>query len=231
MLTEVYCLPGTMCDQRLWDTTQQALGSHIALRHVAIPSEDSIKLMVAALAQVLPTTPINLLGFSMGGYIACAFALAYPERINRLMVLSNTASGLLESERQQREIALNWVAKQGYHGIPRKKALAMLSPVNQGNSELIGCILAMDEALGEAVFIQQLKSSLQRPELLTELEHVGFALCFLVGTDDVLLSGAVLDKMQSCERYALQKIDHCGHMVPLEQPAWLAQQMLAFYKG
>ena len=94
VLTEVYCLPGTMCDQRLWDTTQQALGSHIALRHVAIPSEDSCVNGRSPRA-VLPTTPINLLGFSMGGYIACAFALAYPERINRLMVLSNTASGLL----------------------------------------------------------------------------------------------------------------------------------------
>ena len=98
----------------------------------------------------------------------------------------------------------------------------MLSPVNQGNSELIGCILAMDEALGEAVFIQQLKSSLQRPELLTELEHVGFALCFLVGTDDVLLSGAVLDKMQSCERYALQRSIIVGIWCLSSRLGWLS---------
>ena len=228
-MTSVYCLPGTMCDQRLWDFTQQKIADSLLLQHVAIPMKDTIEAIIDALADTLPAEPINLLGFSMGGYLASAFALKYPERVSRLMVLSNTASGLLESERQQREIALNWVTKQGYKGIPKKKAVAMLGSSNKGQIELLDIIYAMDKALGEAVFIQQLKSSLVRPDLLPALENASCPLLFAVGSDDSLLSGVVIDKIKQSKNLKIRTIDDCGHMLPLEQPNLLAELLKEFY--
>lgn len=70
-----------MCDERLWNYTQKALGESIILKHVSIPMEETIETIVDALAVILPEHPINLLGFSMGGYLACAFAVKYPERV------------------------------------------------------------------------------------------------------------------------------------------------------
>lgn len=218
-----------MCDERLWDFTQQAVGESLVLRHVSIPMEVSIEAIVNGLAEILPEGPISLLGFSMGGYLACAFALKYPERIQRLMVLSNTANGLLETERQQREIALNWVTKQGYNGIPKKKAAAMLGSSNKEKDHLVDIIFAMDKALGEAVFIQQLKSSLDRPDLLLMLQDVKFPLCFAVGSDDALLSKAVIEDMRGSKRFDVKTVGECGHMLPLEQPNFLADILKAFY--
>ena len=129
-----------MCDERLWNYTQKALGESIILKHVSIPMEETIETIVDALAVILPEHPINLLGFSMGGYLACAFAVKYPERVNGLIVVSNTATSLLDSERQQREIALNSVTKQGYGGIPKKKAIIMLGQANKVREELVECI-------------------------------------------------------------------------------------------
>jgi pimeloyl-ACP methyl ester carboxylesterase len=129
-----------MCDERLWHYTQKALGESIILKHVSIPMEETIETIVDALAVILPEHPINLLGFSMGGYLACAFAVKYPERVNGLIVVSNTATSLLDSERQQREIALNSVTKQGYGGIPKKKAIIMLGQANKVREELVECI-------------------------------------------------------------------------------------------
>ena len=229
MVTRIYCLPGTMCDERLWSLTQNTLGESLLLQHVPIPMEATIDAIVDALAEILPDSPINLLGFSMGGYLVCAFALKYPERVKRLMVLSNTASGLLATERQQRKVALNWVQKQGYNGIPKKKAASMLGQANKDKSELVDIIFAMDKALGEAVFIQQLKSSLVRPDLLLMLEEVKFPLCFAVGSEDPLLSSAVLAKMKSSKCFDVNTIDNCGHMLPLEQPALLADLLKEFY--
>jgi pimeloyl-ACP methyl ester carboxylesterase len=218
-----------MCDERLWGFTQQAVGESLVLRHISIPMEDSIEAIVNGLAEILPEGPISLLGFSMGGYLACAFALKYPERIQRLMVLSNTANGLLETERQQREIALNWVTKQGYNGIPKKKAAAMLGSSNKEKDDLVDIIFAMDKALGEAVFIQQLKSSLDRPDLLLMLQDVKFSLCFTVGSDDALLSKAVLEDMRGSKRFDVKTVGECGHMLPLEQPELLAEMLKEFY--
>lgn len=218
-----------MCDERLWEFTQQELGLSFSLHHVAIPMKDTIESIIDALAVVLPAEPINLLGFSMGGYLACAFALKYPERVKRLMVLSNTASGLLETERQQREIALNWVRKQGYKGIPKKKAFAMLGLSHKSRVELVDIIVAMDSALGEAVFIQQLKSSLIRPDLLLKLKKASFSLSFVVGKEDALLSKAVIEDMQNVKQFNVKTLNQCGHMLPLEQPAILAELLKDFY--
>ncbi|WP_392384146.1 alpha/beta fold hydrolase [Marinomonas primoryensis] len=231
MLANVYCLPGTMCDERLWDYTQQALGESIILKHVYIPMEETIETIVDALAVILPEHPINLLGFSMGGYLACAFAVKYPERVNGLIVVSNTATSLLDSERQQREIALNWVTKQGYGGIPKKKVIIMLGQANKVREELVECIQSMDKRLGGTIFIQQLKSSLVRPNLLPRLEKTAFPLCFAIGSDDALLSNAVLDKMKDSERFNVHVVDECGHMLPMEQPTWLAALIKRFFKG
>lgn len=229
MIKDIYCLPGTMCDQRLWQSTQQALGQSLILNHVPIPMLENIDVIVAALYESLPKYPINLLGFSMGGYLACAFAIKYPQRVKRLMVLSNTGSGLLETDRRQREIALNWVAKQGYKGIPKKKAMAMLSEKNSENSELIEIIQAMDATLGERVFIQQLKSSLDRPELLPELLEGDFPLSFVVGNEDSLLSADVLEKIRSSKLCTLHTLNQSGHMLTLEQPVLVADLIKSFY--
>ncbi|RCW97045.1 alpha/beta fold hydrolase [Marinomonas foliarum] len=227
---EIYCLPGTMCDHRLWGFTQQALGRSITLHHIAIPMEESLESIVDALAKSLPDKPIDLLGFSMGGYLASRFSVKYPERINRLMVLSNTATALLDSERKQREVALNWVAAQGYRGIPRKKAVAMLGENNKTNDILISLIQDMDKTLGEEVLIQQLKSSLDRPDVLSVLETVHFPLCFALGQHDGLISKETIDRMTSVSRFDVRMVA-CGHMLPLEQPEWLASLITGFYEG
>ncbi|RBP80628.1 alpha/beta fold hydrolase [Marinomonas rhizomae] len=229
MATKVYCLPGTMCDERLWEFTQQALGASLSLQHVPIPMEGSIDSIIDALAEILPQEPIHLLGFSMGGYLACAFALKYAERVKRLMVLSNTASGLLETERHQREVALNWVIKRGYKGIPKKKASAMLGPSKKEKAELIDIIFAMDSAMGEAVFVQQLKSSLDRPDLLLMIAESSFPLYFAVGSDDALLSKAVVEDMQGAKQLDVEVVEGCGHMLPLEQPTVLAELLKEFF--
>ncbi|RNF69069.1 alpha/beta hydrolase [Marinomonas rhizomae] len=218
-----------MCDERLWEFTQQALGASLSLQHVPIPMEGSIDSIIDALAEILPQEPIHLLGFSMGGYLACAFALKYAERVKRLMVLSNTASGLLETERHQREVALNWVIKRGYKGIPKKKASAMLGPSKKEKAELIDIIFAMDSAMGEAVFVQQLKSSLDRPDLLLMIAESSFPLYFAVGSDDALLSKAVVEDMQGAKQLDVEVVEGCGHMLPLEQPTVLAELLKEFF--
>ena len=56
---DVYCLPGTMCDHRLWASTQRAIGTSIKLIHCAIPMENTLDAMVEALANRLPKVELN----------------------------------------------------------------------------------------------------------------------------------------------------------------------------
>lgn len=224
----IYCLPGTMCDERLWQFVEKMLVG-ITLKHVPLPQEESVDAIVESLSAILPTTPVFLLGFSMGGYIASAFALKYPERIAKLMVISNAAQGLQDGELSQRKLALNWVAKNGYKGIPSKKAMSMLSERNRQHEYLIKVIKDMDATLGESIFIQQLSSSLLRPELVSSLVVLGIPISFCFGEEDVLVAPQSRDKLLEYKGFEVHQASHCGHMVTLEQPLWLCQKIKAFF--
>ncbi|MEL0612896.1 alpha/beta fold hydrolase [Marinomonas arenicola] len=228
-MKEIYCLPGTMCDDRLWQLIRPLMGD-IRLHHIVLPMEDSLDQVVIALAELLPDKPICLLGFSMGGYLASAFAVKYPARIKQLMVVSNAAMGLMENEIAQRKQALNWVLKQGYHGIPKKKAIAMLGERNKKSDFLIELIQSMDASLGESVLVQQLSCSLERPTLWPALSTLPIDCCFCIGEEDVLLSGDTCERLQHYSNVSCHSVKHCGHMIPLEQPVWLAQKMKTFFR-
>lgn len=228
-LKQIYCLPGTMCDERLWQLVRPLLGD-ITLHHIVLPMEDSLERMVAALAELLPDEPINLLGFSMGGYLASAFAVKYPSRVTQLMVASNAAMGLMENEIAQRKQALNWVLKQGYKGIPKKKAIAMLGERNKKSDFLLHLIQEMDASLGEAVLIQQLSCSLERPILWPQLGNLEVDCCFCLGDEDILLSANTHALLNRYSHVSCHSVKHCGHMIPLEQPVWFAQKIQAFFR-
>ncbi|SBS34873.1 2-hydroxy-6-oxononadienedioate/2-hydroxy-6-oxononatrienedioate hydrolase [Marinomonas spartinae] len=231
----IYCLPGTMCDERLWQFIEKVLVG-ITLKHVPLPQEESIEAIVESLSASLPTSPFFLLGFSMGGYVASAFTLKYPDRVAKLMVVSNTAQGLQESEIAQRKLALNWVAKKGYKGIPPKKAMSMLAQRNRQHEYLIELIKEMDASLGEKVLIQQLASSLDRPDILCDLLNLSIPLCFCLGEEDSLISAQSRRSLEECKsatqagkRVEVYVASHCGHMVTLEQPLWLCQKIKVFF--
>ncbi|KZN15476.1 alpha/beta hydrolase [Marinomonas sp. TW1] len=218
-----------MCDDRLWQQASRYLDQSTVLTHQAIPLENSLDDMVACLLTRLPESPVNLLGFSMGAYLAAALTVKHPHRVKRLMLVSNLATGLPEAERQQRRVALNWVAKQGYSGIPRKKAQSMLGLSCQNNEHLIALIQAMDETLGEASLVQQLTASLERPDLIALLKELTIPVHVLVGTEDGLLSASDRQRFKDSQTAEWVDIDDCGHMIPIEQPPLFAKYVRACF--
>lgn len=227
-LNQIYCLPGTMCNEKLWQLMVPRLEG-ITLQHTVLPLEDNIEAILMALCDIFPMEPFDLLGFSMGGYLATAFAIKYPERVRRLMVVSNIGTGLIDSERKQRIQALDWVKRRGYNGLPRKKAETMLGQYNRKKESLIQLMQDMDRDLGEKVFIQQLVSTLDRPCLLNEVKALTCPVSYCIGSEDKLIPEEEVESIADCLNCTLDVVPECGHMLPIEQPLWLAQKIKDFF--
>lgn len=228
-MIDVYCLPGTMCNELLWQEVASHLPSHIKIRHVAIPNENSVQQMVAGILSQLPSAPVNLLGFSLGGYLLSELARVAPERIQAAMILSNSAKELPESEKQQRRLALEWVLKAGYRGIPVKKAKAMLSADHALNESLVRRIVAMDKALGEDVFVAQLQATLERRNNLDVIAQSNRPWLVLAGLADQFVAAQSLKQLAQLENVSVHVVAQSGHMLPLEQPKWVASKMATFF--
>lgn len=244
------CLPDTMCDQRLWQyfwpaiqeqekeskERQERKGkqpSHIdwSFQHIAIPQADSIEGILLQLEQQLPNEPFTLFGFSLGGYLACAFACRFPERIQQLHIAANYSGGLGQQELQQRRTIISYIKKVGYGGIGDKKIQDYLHPdikqFNPAAEKIKETIRAMDETLGKETLLNQLMGTSEREDLTENVLQLSTPIHFYCGDHDSLVDLATMKKLVDNRHHCLHTIEQCGHMLPLEQPQKLAKAFLA----
>lgn len=228
-MIDVYCLPGTMCDERLWQQVEKYLPSDIHLVHVTYPVEADLDALLNQLIERLPKTPFHILGFSLGGYLVSELARLIPERLASAIIISNAASSLPDSERQQRLQALSWVENVGYKGIPTKKARAMLYPKLEAPDALVACIKDMDNAVGEAAFIAQLKATLDRRDNHDAIAKTSCNWMLLFGLYDQFVNLKAVGGLKALTNVTIHSVSNCGHMLPLEQPKWMASKLQQFY--
>jgi pimeloyl-ACP methyl ester carboxylesterase len=219
-----------MCDQRLWQGCIQYLPKYIELIHIAIPIENSIEAIVSVLDKQLPKKDINLAGFSLGGYIASAFALKYPERIRKLLLISNMSYSLPALELKERSRTISYLKTHGYSGIPTKRIMPLIHSCAHHNIDIINCIRAMDKTLGKATLIQQLTATTQRENLLVKLPTLTIPIKFLIGDHDTLVKPSRIEAIIEHSRLiSLSVLSNTGHMLPLEQPQQCAENMIHFF--
>jgi len=232
MSHKLYFIPGTMCDQRLWQSLwPELLGAYEPV-HLAIPEAESIEQIVDQLSQQLPDEPVNLVGFSLGGYLASAIYCRAPQRIARLMVLSNSPQGLPQSEIDERAKAIGWVNKNGYNGIPLKKVQRLLHVDNRSDRAITDLICQMDAEMGQAVLVQQLQATTKRVDLAPLLKQARRPIQFCFGDQDGLVDGTLLNKLaEQNSNLCVTEVAGSGHMLPLERPTELAQVINNWFQG
>jgi pimeloyl-ACP methyl ester carboxylesterase len=221
-----------MCDQRLWQACAKHLPEHIKIIHLAIPMEGCIDKIISALDKQLPQEKFNLAGFSLGGYLASAYALKYPEKVNKLLLISNMSYSLPEAELKERSRTIAYLKTHGYSGIPTKRIKALLHSRKQNSQAIIDCIRDMDKTLGKATLIHQLTATTQRENLLAKMPLLSMPIGFLIGDSDSLVKLSRIEAITASSAHiSLTVLNDTGHMLPLEQPHKCAENITAFFIG
>lgn len=232
MKTKIYLLPGIMCDNRLWNKLRPLLEKDFDLVHVEIPLKKSLDEMADFLDSYFKEEKINLLGFSLGGYIASYFAVKYPQKVAKLFVMSNSPCDLPDAEIEKRENVIKLVDSYGFSGISKKKIQTLLGDENQENEEIITLIQRMYLDLGENVFTTQLASTLKREDLATSLSRIDIPMTFYYAQEDELVNPTWIEKFKNAkDNITLEVIDSKSHMLPLEKPDAVACQIEQWAKN
>lgn len=224
----LYFLPGTMCDKRLWRSMTQYLEklapNSYDYHYLTIGEQPSVDDIVDDIKCQLPNEKVLLVGFSLGGYLANSVAVKYPQLIEKLLIISNMPNVLPLQEVKERSRTVNWIKKNGYSGIAKKRVLALLGQQAQRNESIIQLIIDMDNDLGAKVLTHQLLVTTQRENLETSLLELPVEKYFCVGDEDRLVAVDCLTTMSNDDpRLNLTVFKNTGHMLPLEQPELLAQ--------
>jgi pimeloyl-ACP methyl ester carboxylesterase len=224
-------LPGTMCDQRLWQPVWAALNGRFATDYIPIETELTRRGMRGLIQSAGAVGyPLALVAFSMGGYLALEYALDNPGRVASLTLVGSSAFGLTEAESAERKRAIAFLADHGYRGIPKNRINQFVHPSHQSDPAVVEVIRAMDRDLGKEVLLAQLTETSERISLAPRLAELEIPV-LLVGADgDPFVPWSSIERMAELIPGARTAMAvNAGHMMPLEQPDWLAGQIADFH--
>lgn len=215
-------------DERLWLRLKPFFYDSYDLIYLKIPIEDSIENIIDSIEKSIKEENINLLGFSLGGYLASYLAIKYPKKIKKLFLISSTLSSLSEMEIEQRKQALNVVKKFGFKGISRKKIKTLISDEN--NEELVNLISKMYVDLGEKHFFNQMLSTTKRVDLEERFFKLNIPTTFLYASKDNLINKQYFENLKAkSSDIVFKNINTKSHVLPLEYPKEVSSLIKEFF--
>ncbi len=186
--------------------------------------------MITAVLSKLRIRKAVLVGHSMGGYVALAFAELYPEKVKGLVLLNSTSKADSEERKANRDRAIKAV-KKDYETFIRLSIANLFSPDNRErlNSEI------------EKVKIEALKTPLQgivaslegmkiRKDREFILQSASFPMLLVLGKNDPVLNYE--DNLKQIENTDTQLVTFPdGHMSHIENRDELLKKLLDFLKS
>jgi len=221
---KIYFIPGLMTDSRLWKRVIPLLEDNFDIAHISIPNSTNFDEISKIIYNDLKEEKINILGFSLGGYIASYFTCKFPNKVKRLFTVSATPGITSQIEIARREAKIEEFKKSNEFGLDRQKAINLVEKQNQNDDDLIQTIMDMFNDLGKEVFLTQLASTFNRVDLFEYLNRLNIPIHMFYSSDDRLLDHERLKKLES-EKHNIKLLRRVGtsHNIPLEFPQDLAR--------
>lgn len=220
-MQKVYFISGTMCTIDLWQFVFPNL-KNVTPVHIDITSATSFDEINKIILSKI-NAPAIIVGFSLGGFSALNFAVHYPERIKKLVIIAANVNGLSEKEIQLRKSTIDFLERHTYKGISKQRIQQFLHPRNHKNDAIISVIKKMDTDLGKPVLIRQLKATSSRLNIAKQVSKLHIPIVFIAAENDLFASAIVLKEFANkIYKGKYLFIKNCGHMIPLEKPKELA---------
>ena len=214
-----------MCNEKLW--------SKLKLKNyetLTIPKEDSFEKMIEKLDIQISKheNKINLIGFSMGGYLALKYMIANPHKINKALIIASGMNQLNDNEVQARIKALDLLKRYKEYSLSNSIIKDLLE--NKDNITNINLIQDMFKDLGLETYKQQLQATLERKCLYDDLKSINVPTLFFYSNKDKLVKKDLINRL--CEEkksFDNVVINSCSHMLTLEYEEELANIIKKFF--
>lgn len=166
------------------------------------------------------TGSFHLMGHSMGGYIALAFAELYPQHIKGLGLIHSSAYADNAEKKATREKAIAFMEKNGAYEFLKTSIPGLFGPVFTGlQPARIERLIEEGKQFTTEALIQYYRAMIARPDRTAILRDAAFPILFLLGVHD---KAVPFD--QGLQQSYLPSVSHVhilrdsGHMGIWEEP-------------
>lgn len=170
-----------------------------------------------ALLQHLGAGPVILVGHSMGGYVALAFAKAYPQALRGLVLVGTKAGADTPEGAAARRATAEKVRTEGSSVVVNAMAPKMLAASNSDAAMAASVRDFMAPSKPEGV-IGALLGMAERPDAGTWLGTIRVPALVITGADDTIIPPSESEALAKAIPGAqLKLIPKAGHLVAFEQ--------------
>lgn len=223
-------VPGLMCDAGLFSGVLPALSRERAVFVADIGQDDSMSAMADRLLAQL-VGPFDLLGFSMGGFVALEVLRMAPDRVRRLALLDTNARADTPDVAAWRASCIALAKGGGLMDIMRDTLVPRYFDTDQPAPALAQACLETAEAIGAEVFCRQFHAIANRADHHTTLRGFGGPALVLRGSLDALCDrDAHLRMTEALPDGRYVEIDRAAHLSILERPDAVVGELLTFLK-
>ncbi|GAB3940310.1 alpha/beta hydrolase [Spirosoma harenae] len=160
---------------------------------------------------------VILVGHSMGGYIALAFAEKYPKMVQGLVLYHSTATADDEDRKKTRQQAIEGMKAEGTAPFIQKQLPKMVAP-DYPPEKTQGLIDQFSQLPVEAL-IAGMAAMANRPDRTKVLREAQFPVLLVLGQEDQIMPHEKIAKQADLsDQIALATIKQAGHLSMIEQP-------------
>jgi pimeloyl-ACP methyl ester carboxylesterase len=218
-------LSGMLCDARLWDGLAERISDVVLPWPCRIDLDDSVVEMAASVLAEAPPR-FALAGHSLGAIVALEITRQAPGRVTGLVLVNASARGPVQA---QQDAWARWRqrATDGeFEQIAQELSTTSLGPASREDASALQSTLGMAQAVGVDGFLRQLSAQSTRPDSLVSLDAITAPVLVVSGELDEICPPALQRELADhCAGSALVSIQGSGHMLPLESPDRLAEEV------
>ena len=183
---------------------------------------------VAGLVEALGEPSADIVGLSMGGYVALALWERHPQLV-RSLVLSNTrATADSEKGRADRDAQAVAVVNEGRQQLATKLVDALLSP--GAELEAKARLRTMVESTPVETIVASLRGMAERPDRTELLGSISVPTLVIAGEEDGLIPPLDMHELSAAITGSeFLVVPGAGHLVPIERPDAFTKALLAFW--
>lgn len=223
----IVLLHGYLENRNMWDATVnqlKSIGKCISIDlpgHGASESDFSLSSIndIAERIQVLLVQlnikQFHIVGHSLGGYVAIAYAKKYPEMLSSILLCHSTADADSREKKIHRDRAIITVSKFKktylYNSIP---ALFMEAQKNSYNSHISNMIKDASK-INTKTIQQYLLMMKEREDSRVFIENTNIATAYIIGKNDPLFTATTLIQeanTANARHFLLENAGHMGHI-------------------
>lgn len=222
-------------DRTMWLSTIASLGSGVKVIALDLPGfgknppserHPSLDVYAEFIAQTLDEQQQKeavVVGMSMGGYVALAFAEHYPERLLGLGLVSSQAAADAEETRKGRYESIRKIRAQGPSVVLDSLVPKMFSGEKGKQPGLAQYPIRGAQSAGIEGLCWALEAMAKRPDRTILLKNLNLPVLVVHGSDDQIVPcSKARDLAESCQKPILVEVRGVGHASPLEAPDQVA---------